>query len=88
MNKYEERAVRERKAALRSSMTLWTAGLALIAVVFAIIGLSSGAPSQFWSRAALVLAILLLALRQISRRLRGRTPRAAEPDPKSRLNLQ
>jgi hypothetical protein len=88
MNKYEERAARERKAALRNAMTLWTAGLVLVAVVFVIVGLSSGASSDFWKRAALILAVLLLILRQVGRRLRGRTPRAAEPDPRSRLKLQ
>jgi hypothetical protein len=87
MNKFEVRAREERKAQVRSSMTLWTAGLVLVAVALAIIGLSSGAPRQFWSKAGIVLAILLLLFRQMARRMRGRTPKAAQPDPQSRLNL-
>ena len=87
MNKYEERAEQQRKSALRFSMMIWTAGAALIVVVIAIIGLSASAPSTFWSRAAIVLAVLLLVLRQLTRRLRSRTSHAAQPDPQSRLNL-
>lgn len=87
MNKYERRAEQERKAALRFSMMIWTAGLALLAVVIAILGLSTSAPSSFWSRSAIALAVLLLVLRQLSRRLKNRRPRAAEPDPRSTLNL-
>lgn len=87
MNKYEKRAQAERKAALRSSMTIWSAGLALIVVVVLIMGLSSSAPSGFYSKAAIVVAILLLIVRQLSRRLRGSAPRAAQPDPKSSIKL-
>jgi hypothetical protein len=87
MNKYEKRAQAERKAALRSSMTLWSAGIALIVVVVLIMGLSSAAPSGFYSKAAVGVAILLLIVRQVSRRLRGSEPRAAQPDPKSSIKL-
>jgi hypothetical protein len=87
MNKYEERAGQQRQSALRFSMMIWTAGAALIVLAIAILGLSSSAPPRFWSRAAIVMAILLLILRQVARRLRTRTPRGAQPDPKSRLNL-
>lgn len=87
MNRYEERARKERQATLRSSMTMGTAALALIVVVLLIVGLSNSAPPRFFSWVAIVVAILLLILRQLSRRSRHRTPRAAEPDPKSRLNL-
>jgi hypothetical protein len=34
-----------------------------------------------------VVAILLLILRQLNRWLRGKSPRAAQPDPKSTLKL-
>ena len=87
MNKYEERADEQRKASLRFSMMIWTAGAALIVVVVVILGLSTSAPPQFWFRAGIGLAILLLIFRQVARRLRSRTPRAAEPDPLSRLHL-
>jgi hypothetical protein len=85
MNKYEERAERERKAAMRSGMTLWSAGLALVVVIFLILGLSSSAPPSFFSKGAIIVAILL---RQLSRRLRTKgSPRAARPDPQSTLKL-
>jgi L-asparagine transporter-like permease len=88
MNRFEEESNRQRKAQLKSSVALWTGGLILVAVAFAIVGLSSGAPTRFWSKAAIVLAVLLLILRQVNRRLRGRRSKAAQPDPASRLNLQ
>ena len=87
MNRYEERAARERRAAMKSSMTMWTAGIALVVVVLLILGLSSSASPSFFSRAAIAIAVLLLVLRQITRRMRRGSPRGAEPDPKSRLNL-
>lgn len=88
MNRFEQQAGRQRNASLRSSMSVWTAGLALLVVVFVIIGLSNSAPSGFFKTAAIVVAILFLILRQVNRRLRGRSaPRAAQPDPKSTLKL-
>ena len=87
MNKYEQRAGQERKAALRSSMTIWTAGIALIAVAIAVVGFRGSAPSGFFSKSAIVLVVLLLILRHLSRRLKGKNSRAAQPDPQSRLNL-
>ena len=88
MNKYEQQARQQRNSSLRSGMSLWTAGLALLAVVLVIIGLSNSAPTAFFKTAAVILAVVLLVLRQLSRRLRGRSaPRAAQPDPKSTLKL-
>ncbi len=87
MNKYEQRAEQQRKAALRFSMMIWTAGIALVVVVLLILGLSSSAPPRFFSRTAIGVAILLLILRQIARRLKGKGPRAAQPDPRSKLKL-
>jgi hypothetical protein len=87
MNKYEERAQRERRSSLRSSMSVWNAAAALIIVVLLILGLSNSAPSSFFTRAAIAAAIVLLILRQVTRRLRGRTSRAAQPDPRSTLKL-
>ena len=87
MNKYEQRAEEQRKAALRFSLMIWTAGVALVIVVFLILGLSSSAPPRFFSKGAIVAAILLLVLRQLNRRLRRRGPKAAEPDPQSTLKL-
>ena len=87
MNKYELRAEQQRKAALRFSLMIWTAGIALVVVVFLILGLSSSAPPRFFSKGAIIAAILLLVLRQLNRRLRGRSPKAAQPDPQSTLKL-
>ena len=87
MNRYEQRAEQQRKAALRFSMMIWTAGIALIVVVLLIIGLSSSAPPRFFSRSAIGVAVLLLVLRQVSKRLKGNGPRAAKPDPESTLKL-
>ena len=87
MNKYEERASRDRKASLQFSKMLWTAGLALVVVAFLILGLRGSAGPSFYSRGAIGLAVVLLIIRQVSRRSRARGPRAAEPDPRSRLNL-
>jgi hypothetical protein len=88
MNKYEERAERDRKASMRFSMMMWTAGAALIVVIVMILGLSGSASPQFWSRAGIGLAILLLLFRQVARRMKSGKPRAAMPDPRSKLNLQ
>lgn len=88
MNKYEERARQQRTASLRSSMSLWTGGIALLIVLLLIIGFrNSLLQTNFFKLAAVTLAVLLLVLRQVSRRLRGKPPRAAQPDPKSTLKL-
>ena len=87
MNKYEERARQQRRATMRSSATLWSAAATLIAVVVVILGFSASAPREFWYRAGIGLAIMLLVVRILSRRLRNRAPRAARPDPKSALHL-
>jgi hypothetical protein len=88
MNKYEQRSADQRGMTLRSSTTLWTAGAALILVILLILGLGHSAPSSFFTRAALIGAIVLLFLRQVARRLRRGPSRAAQPDPRSRLNLE
>jgi L-asparagine transporter-like permease len=87
MNRYERHAEQKRRAALRSSMTVWTAVLTLAAVVLVIMRLSGSGSPQFFSRAAIGLAIVLLVIRQLSRRLKGKGSRAAQPDPRSTLKL-
>jgi hypothetical protein len=87
MNRYERQAERQRGASLRFSMMLWSAGAGLIAIILTILGLTMSAPREFWYKVAIAAAILLLLLRQITRRLRVRNPRSAQPDPASRLNL-
>jgi cobalamin synthase len=88
MNKYEQQARQQRTAALRSSMPLWTGGVALLVVLLLMVGFHySLMQTNFFKIAAVTLAILLLILRQLMRRLRGKAPRAAQPDPKSTLKL-
>jgi hypothetical protein len=87
MNKYEQRAARDRQSTAQFAKMLWTATLALIVIALLILGLSSSAGPSFYSRGAIGLAIVLLVLRQLSRRSRAKGPRAAQPDPRSRLNL-
>jgi hypothetical protein len=68
-------------------MLMGTAGIALVVIALLIVGLSSSAPPRFFSRAAIAVAIVLLIVRQVSRRMKHGTPRAARPDPKSTLKL-
>ena len=87
MNKYEKRSLAERKAMTRSSLTLGGAGLALAVVVVLILWLNSSAPQGYLSKVIIGLAVLLLVVRMLGRFLKGRTPRAAQPDPKSAIKL-
>lgn len=68
-------------------MMMGTAGIALIVVILLIVGFTSAAPPSFFTRAAIAVAVLFLIWRQVSRRRKGKTPRAAKPDPKSTLHL-
>ncbi len=67
------------------------AGVALVLFVLFIWGASNSAPSGFWSKVIIVVAVALLFLRQLQRRLQpkggSQKSRAAEPDPQSRLHL-
>jgi hypothetical protein len=87
MNKYEQQARVQRQAALRSSMSLWTAGLFLVVVVVFIAGLRESAPPEFFYKAAIGFAVLMLLIRQVSKRIKSGGPRSARPDPKSTLKL-
>ncbi len=91
MNKYEERADRNRKSTLRLSLLFGMAGIALVLLFVLFLGTSSAAPSGLWSKVGVAVVVVLLILRQMQRQLRpkgsGKRPRAAEPDPQSRLNL-
>ncbi len=87
MNKYVERAEQKRRTGMRFSLSLWTAGLALVVVALVILGLTSSAAPRMGPGAAIVLAIVLLVVRQLSRRQKTKGPRAAQPDPKSTIKL-
>lgn len=87
MNKYEARARDERKSVMRSSMSIGTAGVALLVVGFMIVGFRDGAPPEYFYRFGAVGAAVLLILRQVGRRLKTKVPKSAQPDPKSTLKL-
>ena len=85
MNPYEQRAQQERKAALRLGLVLGTAGVGLVVLAIALTGFIGSAPDSFWKVAAIFVAVLLLVLRQLTRRLnKGGKPKA---DPESMLKL-
>jgi Na+-translocating ferredoxin:NAD+ oxidoreductase RnfA subunit len=87
MNKYEQQARIQRQASLRSSMSLWTAGLFLVMVVILITGIRESAPPEFFYKAAIGFAVVMLLLRQITKRMKANGPRSARPDPQSTLKL-
>lgn len=87
MNKYEARAARERRAPIRSSRMIWIATILVVLIGLLILGSSTSASPSFFRRAAIGAALLLLLVRQLTRRVKRSLPRAAEPDPKSRLHL-
>ena len=88
MNQYEERSKRERKSTLRFSLLMGVVGLGLAGLALAGLGVITAAPQHFWSKAIVIVAVLLLVIRQIMRRLNAQgKSRAAEPDPQSRLKL-
>ena len=70
-----------------STRSLWTAGLALIAVVLVILHLNGGLEPSAYSKVAIGLAVVFLISRQVGRASKGKRLRAAEPDPKSQLHL-
>ncbi len=87
VNRYERQAEQTRRASLRNSLLLWTAGGILLIGALALLGYSGGAPRGFWTSSAIVVAVLLLIVRQLGRRLRGSGSRAAKPDKESMLHL-
>ena len=88
MNKYEQRAAQERKAALRSSMKIWTAGAALIVVAVAILVLSSSAYVSILLEIGDTRCNFAACVATGKPALpKHKRPRAAEPDPQSKLKL-
>lgn len=69
-------------------MLLWSAGGILLVGVLALLGYSSRANAEFWKTAAIVLAVFLLVIRQVSRRIKGRNAKAVKPDEQSMLHLE
>ncbi len=68
-------------------MSLWTALLLLVLVLFAIQGLRNAGFELTTPRIIIGIAVALLIFRQIARRMKRVVPRAAQPDPKSTLKL-
>jgi len=87
MNRFEQSAERERRSNLRLSLlALSLAGILLVGAL-ALLGYSGGAPQTFWTRAAIAVAVLMLLLRQLTRRLKSGRSRAVKPDEQSMLHL-
>ena len=72
---------------MKGNLSLMSVGATLIVVILLITGLRYAAPSNYYSRIAIGAAVVLLVLRQLTRRRNGRRSKAAEPDPRSRLDL-
>jgi amino acid transporter len=88
MNRFEKQAEQQRRSSLQSALLMWSAGGILLVGALAILGISGGAPQSFWTRAAIVVAILLLVLRQVGRRLKKGRSGAVKPDEQSMLHLE
>ncbi len=83
----EQRQQQQRLRSLRSSMSLWSAVLLLVLVLFAIQGLRNAGFELTTPRIIIGVCVALLIFRQLARRLKRVVPRAAQPDPKSTLKL-
>jgi len=87
MKRFERQAEQTRRAGLRNSMLLWSAGGILVIAALALLGYSSDAPQRFWTWAGILVAALLLILRRLGSRLKSGKSRAAKPDEESMLHL-
>jgi hypothetical protein len=87
MNRFEQKAERERRSSLRVSLLVLSLGGILLVGAVALLGYSGGAPRSFWTRAAIGIAILMLVLRQVTRRLKSNRARPVKPDEQSMLHL-
>lgn len=83
----EQRLREQRTSQMKGNLNLMSLGATLLVVVLMILGLSYAAPSNYYSRIAIGAAVVLLVLRQVTRRRRGARSKAAEPDPQSRIDL-
>lgn len=88
MKKFEQQAQEQRRSMLKMSMLLWSLGGALLIVTLAIAGFSSSAPRNFWKDAAIVVAVVVLILRQVSRRLKSGRRHEINVDEQSKLHLE
>ncbi len=88
MNRFERQAEQTRRSSLQNSMLLWGAGGVLLIGVLALLGYSGGASPGFWKGAAILVAVLLLVIRQVGRRLKTGHSKAVKPDEQSMLHLE
>jgi hypothetical protein len=75
-----------RQSTLRNSVLVGAVGLGLAMLALAGLGSLFAVPRSYWTRVALVIAILFLILRQVMRRM-NKKPRTVQPDPESVLKL-
>jgi 4-hydroxybenzoate polyprenyltransferase len=87
MNRFERQSEQTRRRSLQNSMLLWSTGGILLIAVLALLGYSGGANQEFWKGAAVVVAIFLLIVRQVGRRIKAGRSKAAKPDDRSMLHL-
>ena len=87
MNKYERALERDRKSAMRVSVLIGTIGLGFAMLALAALGVIFAAPQRFWWTTIVFLAVVLLVLRQVMRRLSSNGRKLARPDPESILKL-
>lgn len=87
MNKFETRSRQQQKSTMRVSVLMGVLGLAFAVMALAALGLIFAAPQRFWSVAIVVIAVLLIIMRQTMRLLNKRASKAAQPDPDSVLKL-
>lgn len=86
MNGNSKDSPANRKRFRQSPRTLWTAVLGLVAVLLVITRLN-GDITSLYPNVLIGAAVAFLLIRQLRRRSGQRGPKAAEPDPLSRLNL-
>lgn len=79
--------IKKQRAQMKSNLSLMSLAAALVVVGLLILGLSYAAPSNYYSKVAIGAAVVLLVLRQLTRRRKGQRSKAAEPDPESQLHL-
>lgn len=72
---------------MKSNLNLMSLAAALVVVGLVVLGLTFAAPSRYYSRLGIGAAVVLLVLRQLTRRKKGAKARTAEPDPESSLHL-
>jgi hypothetical protein len=87
MNRFERQSEQTRRRSLQNSMLLWSTGGILLVAVLALLGFSSGANQEFWKGAAIIVAVFLLIVRQVGRRIKINRSKAAKPDDQSMLHL-